>query len=343
MSSHLARIGDRPRPAGGNAAAEAQAYCASVLEPLGFAISRHPFEFSKFLGGWATPMVALLVAIGATGLFLLGPHGGSRAPVFFGALVVIAGIASWGGRQMLRATATNLEAVRGTPRLWLVAHIDSKWQPVSMITRVVGVIGSVLSALAFVAVVYLRPDMDARWLLAAVWLFCLPLMLSFVGARNHGTLDNASGVATVLEAVEQLPRDLPIGVLISDAEELALAGAAAWARTRDAGLALNVDSIDDDGELVLMYSGVAPRRLVETFRTAAEHEGESMRVLRLIPGILTDHVALKAAKWETLTLSRGTIRTLQRIHTSRDTLAHMNGRGIAGAARVLARTVLELC
>jgi Zn-dependent M28 family amino/carboxypeptidase len=196
---------------------------------------------------------------------------------------------------------------------------------------------------AFIAVVHMRPDADARWWLVAVWLFCLPLILSVVGARNHGTLDNASGVAAVLEAVEQLPRDLPIGVLISDAEELALAGAAAWARERVAGVALNVDSIDDDGELVLMYSGTSPAWLVSAFRAAAKGEGETMRVLRLIPGILTDHVALRAAGWETLTLSRGTIRTLQRIHTSRDTLAHMDGRGIAGAARVLARTVVELC
>lgn len=343
MSSHLARIGDRPRPAGGTAAAEAQAYCASVLEPLGFEISKQPFEFSKFLGGWATPMTAILVAAAATGLYLLGPHAGARGVGFFGALVVVAVVASWGGRQLLRATATNLEAVRGTPRIWLVAHVDSKSQPVSMITRVVGVIGSALSALAFVAVVYLRPDVDARWLLAAVVGFCLPLMLSFVGARNHGTLDNASGVATVLEAVERLPRDLPIGVLISDAEELAMAGAAAWARGRAPSVALNVDSVDDDGELVLMYSGSSPGRLVSAFRASAAREGEAMRVLRLIPGILTDHVALRAAKWETLTLSRGTIRTLQRIHTSRDTLVFMDGRGIAGAARVLARTVLELC
>ncbi len=343
MASHLARIGDRPRPAGGTAAAAAQAYCASVLGPLGFEISKRPFEFAKFLGGWATPMVATLVAVAATGLYALGPHAGARTLGYFGALVIVAVFASWGGRQFLRATATNLEAVRGTPRLWLVAHVDSKWQPVSMITRVIGVIGSTLSVFAFVALIYLRPDVDARWLLAAVWLFCLPLMLSVVGARNHGTLDNASGVATVLEAIEQLPPDLPIGVLISDAEEWALAGAAAWARERAPGVALNVDSIDDDGELVLMYSGGSPSRLVSAFRAAAEKNGEAMRVLRLIPGILTDHVALRAAGWETLTLSRGTIRTLQRIHTTRDTLAHMDGRGIAGAARVLARTVLELC
>jgi hypothetical protein len=67
-----------------------------------------------------------------------------------------------------------------------------------------------------------------------------------------------------------------------------------------------------------------------------------VRVLRLIPGILTDHVALADAGWETLTLSRGTLRTLRRIHTSRDSLEFMRGTGIASAARVLAHTATEL-
>ena len=74
----------------------------------------------------------------------------------------------------------------------------------------------------------------------------------------------------------------------------------------------------------------------------AREAGESLRIMRLIPGILTDHVALAAAGWTTLTLSRGTARTLRRIHTSRDTLATMRGAGIEGAARVLAKTVAEL-
>jgi hypothetical protein len=70
--------------------------------------------------------------------------------------------------------------------------------------------------------------------------------------------------------------------------------------------------------------------------------GEPLRTLRLIPGILTDSVALADAGWQSVTLSRGTIRTLQRIHTARDTLSGMRGAGIAGAARVLAGAATEL-
>ena len=77
-------------------------------------------------------------------------------------------------------------------------------------------------------------------------------------------------------------------------------------------------------------------------RRASLARASALRVIRLIPGILTDHVALAAAGWATVTLSRGSMRTLQRIHTTRDTLATMRGTGIAGAARVLATTAMEL-
>ena len=171
-------------------------------------------------------------------------------------------------------------------------------------------------------------------------------MLSGVGARNQGTVDNASGVATLLEAAELLPRNLDVGVLITDAEELALAGARAWLREwRGAvGVALNCDSIDDAGPLVAMYSGRRQRSAaaVAAVAHAAIEEHETLSAMRLLPGVLADSVAFAGGGWRTLTLSRGTIRTLGRIHTSRDTLDTMRGTGIPGAARVLARAACEI-
>jgi len=71
-------------------------------------------------------------------------------------------------------------------------------------------------------------------------------------------------------------------------------------------------------------------------------EGEYLRVIRMIPGVLTDSVALAAAGWTTATLSRGSLRTLQRIHTMADDTTSMHGTGIAVAARVLAGAASEL-
>jgi len=215
---------------------------------------------------------------------------------------------------------------------------------VSMITRVIGVIGT---AIGLIALIMLSSFPDRTSLTAAgaalsvTWLATAMLMLSVVGDRNAGTLDNASGVATVLEAVSQIDAGISVGVLITDAEELGLAGARAWARGRAPGIALNCDSVDDIGRTTVMYSRSKPP-LVEKVAAAAAAQSVDLRVLRLIPGILTDHVALADAGWETLTLSRGGFRTLQRIHTSRDTLEYMRGTGIAEVARVIARTVTEL-
>ncbi len=90
-----------------------------------------------------------------------------------------------------------------------------------MAGRVAGIVFTSLALVATAAATI--AGSSAAWpLTAIVWLTSIPLMLSVHGARNHGTLDNASGVAAVLEAVEQLPPGLPLGVLITDAEEYSL-------------------------------------------------------------------------------------------------------------------------
>lgn len=347
-SAHLAQLGARSRPTGGAAAADAREYCAATLRGLGFAISEHSFEYSAFPGAYAAPAFGLAIPTLATLVFA------TRHASFAWVAVAVAIAILWllvritGARAVLdgplmRRAGVNLQAVRGaeTPRVWLVAHLDSKWQPVSMIVRVGGVVtlGVALVALAIAAVV--RPTV-APVALGLVGLGAIPLVLSVVGDGNDGTLDNASGLATVLEAASLVPPDLGLGVFIADAEELALAGARAWARSTRPAVALNCDSVDDEGPLVVMYSRAKPERLTGALDAAAVKAGESLRTIRLIPGILTDSVALADAGWQSVTLSRGTIRTLQRIHTARDTLAGMRGTGIAGAARVLALAATEL-
>jgi len=349
-NEHLARLGSGGRPAGSAATAEARSYCATALERAGFTTTEHTFSYSAFVGAWATPVAGVVCGVVAVGLFV-----GRLVPgvtmLSLVALFVSLAILAWVGKRgvldlaLMRRVGVNLEAVRGKePRIWLVAHIDSKWQPVSMITRVIGVIGT---AIGLIVLIMLSTFPDRTSLTAAgvalsvTWLATAMLMLSVVGDRNAGTLDNASGVATVLEAVSQIDAGISVGVLITDAEELGLAGARAWARGRAPGIALNCDSVDDIGRTTVMYSRSKPP-LVEKVAAAAAAQSVDLRVLRLIPGILTDHVALADAGWETLTLSRGGFRTLQRIHTSRDTLEYMRGTGIAEVARVIARTVTEL-
>jgi hypothetical protein len=322
------------------------------LQALGFTTRERPFEYSAFAGAYATPLAGLLI-IPFAGALAIAPRSVVTALIAATVLALVNVAAGYVARRgvldvpLARRNGINLEAARGAeePLVWLVAHIDSKWQPVAMLVRVAGVLATTIAFSGLILLAAVQGAVSPGWTWSLFGLACagaIPLMLSYVGARNHGAVDNASGVAAVLEAAAAIPASARVGVLITDAEELALAGARAWARSHAPSIALNCDSVDDDGSLVVMYSGARPARLVSLVAAAARSTGEPVRVLRLIPGILTDHVALADAGWETLTLSRGTLRTLRRIHTSRDSLEFMRGTGIASAARVLAHTATEL-
>jgi hypothetical protein len=346
---HLARLAASPRPTGGPAIADARAYCAIELHRLGFIVREEPFEYSAFAGRFGAPSFGLLLPAAATLAVVVANRGSADVPWLAIVIVGLAIAAAIGlargvsNAPVLRRAGVNIEATRGPSpaKLWLVAHLDSKSQPVPMLVRVAGVVVLAVGLGGVALSLLVRPSAAVAALVVA-WVGGLPLMLSVVGTRSAGALDNASGVAAVLDAAGALSPALPIGVLISDAEELSLAGARAWARSRTAGVALNCDSVDDGGALTAMFTRRRPSRLLSALAEASAASNETLRVRRLLPGILTDSVALADAGWETLTLSRGTLRTLLRIHTSRDNLQSMRGVGIAGAARVLARTASRL-
>jgi hypothetical protein len=253
---------------------------------------------------------------------------------------------------VMRAQGVNLEARRpgATPSLWLCAHLDSKSQPVPTLVRSAGIVlesAGFLITLALCLAVALGATVHAFfWLFAAAvtLLGAIPVVLSMVDAKSPGALDNASGVATMIAAAGLVQDDVRVGVLITDGEELGLAGSRAWVRERDAiGVTvLNSDGIDDDGDVQIMYSGRRPRALIDTIARASREIGVGCHVGRLVPGILTDSVAFGAAGMATVTISRGTWGSLARVHSRRDDMTHLRGTGIAEVAALVARTA-TLC
>ena len=131
----------------------------------------------------------------------------------------------------------------------------------------------------------------------------------------------------------------PVGVCLTSAEELGLAGARAWVRGRRAAIAVNCDGIDDGGTMTCMHSGKRPAALIAAVAKAATACGVPVRAHRLLPGVLTDGVALADAGWDVVTLSKGGLGTLARIHTVHDGAERLEGTGIAEVARVLAALV----
>jgi hypothetical protein len=170
----------------------------------------------------------------------------------------------------------------------------------------------------------------------------LPVALSVVGERSPGALDNASGVAAVLLAADALPAAIPVGVLLTSAEELGLAGARAWALDAAPATAINFDGLDDSGVLTAMHTRARPRALSAAVREGARTTGAGVRERRLLPGILVDGVALADRGWQVVTLSRGTLATLGRIHRPADRAERVGGAGVAEAARVAVAALVAL-
>ena len=250
---------------------------------------------------------------------------------------------------LLRTRGVNLEATRGaTPAVWLCAHLDTKSQRVPTLLRV---IGTALQATGYVlmtgiavatAIGYATPGV--LWAFTAVVTLAGAVIVvqNMTGHRSPGALDNASGVVTVIEAVRELKTDR-VGVLITDAEEMGLAGAQAWVDgRRRAGIVLNCDGVDDGGVNVIMHSGARPQRILQAARDATRSTSIEYEVMRMIPGVITDSVAFTAAGLESVTFSRGTWWSLARVHSMRDDLAHLTGAGIAPTARQMAAVTQAL-
>jgi acetylornithine deacetylase/succinyl-diaminopimelate desuccinylase-like protein len=348
---HLSIIARAPRPAGSAAEDEARQHCAAFLRAHGFMVREETVSYSALPGRYATPLLGggMGIAIVIASLAASRGSGVVALTLLVGALLVVAVAGRWLAREgvlalpLMRERSRNLVGVRGTPRVWLMAHLDSKSQPIPIALRAAGLIslGLVWLAAAVLGIAEIAGVNVASYgpyLAAATVAAAIPVVSSVVGSSSDGARDNASGVATVLCAVELLPPDMPAGIVFTSAEELGLAGARAWAREegRKPGTAINVDTVDDRGDLSVMFTGRSPDGLVRALTRVAQRRSWRIVVRRLVPGILTDAVALADAGWSTVTVSRAGMSTLTRVHTAADTAAGMSAVGISETAALVA-------
>lgn len=391
----LHQLARRPRPAGSEAEADARRLCARELEKVGFVVTQRPVEYSAFPGRFGTPLVGAILLCLAVAVSLRARSAPGRPlqrPEVALVAVALLGIglaAQWLALSgtvalpFMRRHGLNLEAVRvgsmaaaadpsdgPEPIVWLVAHMDSKSQPVPLLLRAAAAVASLLlwgGLLAVWALAGPGPDgwgqgwigvEGLAWLAAGA---AIPLALSWTGRDTRsgtGALDNASGVATVVRAAALMDREATVGVLLTTAEELGLAGARGWLAQRGSrdgsrdgrrGVVINCDGVDDRGAVtctVARDGGVfrsAIRRLEEEVgrgtRSGAGAGGAiigELRVRRSLPGVLLDAMAFAQAGWAAATVSRGTPSSLGRVHSGRDSLEQLRGDGIEATAVLVA-------
>lgn len=360
----LEKFASAPRFAGSDSEARARELCASLLKSHGFSVREDPFTFSEFPARYGPTVVALLlIAVLLLTSHMHSDHGGAGPAIgtLLLGLLLTGAAGRWLGRgailkfPWLRSSSANLIATRGTPTIWLAAHGDSKSQTIPMLVRVAAVV------LTFVAVVLLGIVLIVGWvsamgnaearigsqvvpILAVVGTVCaLPLVFCLTGNKSPGAVDNASGLISVLLALRELPAHADVGVIITSAEELALAGARAHvASNHQRATVVNCDTIDDNGRFLCMTHGRNRGPAALALERAGDRLALPVRTGGLIPGILTDSIVFARAGWDAVTVSRGNLGTLARVHTSSDTRERLDGSGIANAARLLAATIEEL-
>ena len=354
----LRNLATSPRPMGSAAIAAARERCARELRALGYEVRERAFEYSALPGRFATPMFgsAAAVLVGLAGSLALAGERFAPAAILAVGGIVLTTTGAWLARHgvlalpILRERGVNLEAALpgDTPMVWLCAHLDSKSQPMPTLVRSAGIVMEVAGYVAAL-VIALASAAGAQpheffWAFAGSVTLAgaIPVALSMVGSQSPGALDNASGVATVVAAARLLEGRVGVGVLITDAEELGLAGARAWARERRSGVVLNCDGVDDRGETTVLHSGRAAQHVRDAVAAAASAAGVVVHFSQLFPGVLTDSVAFSDAGMASVTVSRGSITSFARVHSKRDNLDHLRGDGIAPVAALLAETARRL-
>lgn len=328
-----------PRLAGSPALLGVEARLIEQLAGWGFEVSVRPFPVTAasldavsifgagigVIGFGAFPLLVLPVA-GWTAVLLV-------VSAVAAVVVIAAGIGSGRLPSSREAVeARNLEARRGRPAIWLVAHSDSKGQGISLLGRVVAVVALAAGMLGLLVLLLVRRDGPVNWVPAA--LVAAPMvvgggLLSRSGPRNTspGAVDNATGLTAVLVAAEALRDCSDVGVVITGAEEYAMAGARVWsAAAGTTAPFVNVDGVDARGRYHLaLHRPAGPRHaegverhLAGAIRAELERRGERVRVAPLPPGVLVDGRVLARGGQPGVTLSKGDAATLHVVHTHRD-------------------------
>ena len=324
---------------------------AALLKSMGYIVTEHPFRCGPGrlealpLTGTGLTFLALILAP----LLFAEVNRWAALAVYLTGGAAIAGLAlrTGLGQPPLERSDANLIAARpaAAPRIWIVAHLDTKAQRQSMLGRLVAIWISIAVVVAAGVAVAVRLGGP---LSAPLALGCGALLL-LAGAllgrgrlegQTAGACDNGSGIVALLSAAEHARGDA-IGFIVTSAEEFGMLGAEAMARERATmfpGCAVvNFDTIDDAGALYVVRHDNRSEPLARLMVDLLKGLAPSVRERRLPMGILTDSLPLSRVAAGTVTVGRLDRRTLGRMHTPGDApgtcgyqTARLVGAAVAG-------------
>lgn len=244
---------------------------------------------------------------------------GRPSRALFGAPPVVRGI------NLIASRPSDRQTVR--PSVWLVAHYDSKGQPISMAVRLLGFFAVVLGLVLLTV-----STIGAVAVLAGA---LLVVSRNRVNDNSPGALDNATGLIAVFMTIDQLPPEAGVGVVFPDAEEFGLVGAKALSQDRASLFAdsavLNLDGLDDTGRATafLHRPGNIGRRVAAVLEA---------RTWRWLP-VVVDGITLANVSKECTTILKGNWRTMRVVHRPEDSTDRIRLDGAAIVAAGLARVL----
>lgn len=353
----------RPRLVGSDGAKRVTAHVRATLAGAGYDVREIPFRFNPWpgrLGVSALGVVYLVAAIWTGALLRNGDGYGALAVIVAALLAAIMAIVS--GKPLLDRAARaqrdglNLLALprSGRAKYLVVAHRDSKSQPVPLAVRGPAIAVALLSWMLLFVFALLSIAQPVAPLLAVLGAAvgaaaALVLVFCWVGNSSPGALDNASGVVALLGIADDQRNAGDVGLLVTDAEELGLAGARAVAGKLPPLIgAINLDGIDDTGPFLLMERfgwprkrGTAPHLAAALLRAGSALKLDVRR--RDAPfGILLDHMPLVNGGTPALTVMRGGVHSLRRVHRPADDLSNLRGHGIPPAIALVNHALDQL-
>lgn len=332
----------RPRLFGTAGAVRVARLLRHRLEAAGLTVAVQGFRFSTWPGRWGVSVLGVFLTFmfGVAAWQSASGNATAAAATLAAALLLLLPVPFLAGvlvdhLPVGRAAGRNIVAVRpdAEPRFLVVAHRDSKSQPVPLGLRIAAV---ALVGIAFPATIAFAllglPRIAAGCALAGS-LGGLVLAACTTGNNSEGALDNATGLVALLDlAARETTGD--VAFLVTDAEELGLAGArsAAALGGHDVEAVINLDGLDDDGPLRLLTGRgpAAARRaapLAACLGGAARERGIEVRFHHVPAGLMVDHLPFATAGLAAITVMRGHIRSLSRVHRAADSLDRVNGDG----------------
>lgn len=346
-----------PRLTGTEGAQRTATELRGGLEALGYEIRELPFSFSQWPGRFALAAgggVFLLGVLIATGFLWAG-----NGLVSLIALLVGAASASAIALSALRASTSlrwgRVETANwlvhrpgARPRWLLVAHRDSKSQLLPTAMRVAAIVVGVAAWVGLLVLSLAELLVAGRlplWpvlVVGGLAALCSGLIaLCWVGNDSPGAVDNATGLAALLGLAERERDSDDVAFLVTDGEELMLAGAYAVAPTLPPieGV-INLDVLDDEGTFSVVDRHGYPRRgvaphLVAALLSAAHALDVPARRRDMPIGVMADHMAFTEAGLPSVTLHRGTVSTFHRVHRPADDLENLRGDGAATAVAMV--------